>query len=312
MISASDPADNGFLKGCFIFILLSVSAIAGSSSDTTYGDYRVKEKESGRRPDNTSQNNGNNACENGSDTGSGCFSGCSSTCFDFGVDLISEIFKRIGHAIDEGHSASPCGVDFSLFSKCWFRYGLGMGAGVLDYPRIATGFQPEAIAHFYFIPSSHICFRANTGLDFSINSIHINFERDVFVDTGTIGTATVRPESYQNVSIPLSAEIMVRPFGDFGSFHLIAGGGCAGVAEHIKGEQTATFDTKPKEVTSTAFHLQPLISFGIGWLLVAGERLGNLEIRYCKSLLNDRHKKPLPGDNAPYSNSFSIEYTWLF
>jgi hypothetical protein len=301
---------NGILIRSLLFFLLPVSATFAGGSDTTYGDFRVKEKEK-RAPDNPDQNT-SSAGNNDSDTGSGCLSSCGSACFDFGADIIVAMFRRIGNAIEKGRTASVGGVDFSRFADRKFRHGVGAGAGMLDYPRIATGFQPKAIAHFYFIPSGYVCFRANTGLDFSINSINADFEHDVFVDTGRIGIETIRPESYQNLSMPFSAEIMVRPFGDFGSFHFFAGGGGLGVFERIKGTRTASYTTAVTETTSMAFHIQPVVSFGIGWLLVAGERLGNLEFRYSESFSDDRHHKPIPGDNAPDSRSFCIEYTGLF
>jgi hypothetical protein len=292
-------------------LFTAVSFSYSADADTSYGDYRVKEKER-ERARGGSGDGRRNLHESDTDTSSSLFSGCFDPCFNSCLEIAVDGFKGIGHAVAAGYDPLPGKTGYDQFAEPLSRYAVGMGAGMLDYPGIASGFQIKLFNHFYLMPSHPVNLRANIGLDFSINSITADFERDVFVDTGRIGVQTVAAGSYANIAVPLLAELVVRPFGREGSFHAVIGGGAEVLYERIKGVKTATFNTQMVDTVCSAYHIRPALSLGIGWLMVAGRKFNSFELHYVNCFSGLGRREPLPGENASNSHSMTIDFAVVF
>jgi hypothetical protein len=296
-----------------LFIVSAACSAYGAETDTSYGDYRVKEKEKNR-------GNGGGGCgprcrSEGNDTAS-CLSGCFDNCFQTGFevlrDMINGAIKGIGNSVTSGYDPVPGEKGFDQFAKPNFRYALGAGLGVLDYPGLSTGFQIKAFNQFYFLPSHPVDFRATVGFDFSINSINADFERNVFVNNVRIGTQTIATSSYANVAVPLLAELVIRPSGMNGSFHFIIGSGACVVYEQIKGLKTASYNQEKKDTACSAYHIRPALSLGLGWLTAPGKKFGNIELYYRTCFGRLDRREPLPGGNTSNSHSITIDFSIIF
>jgi hypothetical protein len=296
------------LEACIVLVLVfSAVPACAADSDTSYGDYRVKEKERERERTGSGGRPGQRYRSDESDTGS-IFSNCLGGCFNGFFDLLTQ------RRPDTSSYVSPASRQREVyeFDEQNFRDAIGVGLGMLAYSGISTGFQVNVFNHVYFLPLQPFTLRANLGVDFSINSIKADFERDVFVDTGKVGTQTITTSSYHHGSMPLMIELMVRPSGKDGSFYFVAGGGAGLIYEFIRGEKTTSYTAQRKDTACSAFHVRPAMSLGLGWLTTPGKRFGSIEFYYRTLFGRLDRREPLPGANTSNSHSITLGFSIIF
>lgn len=194
------------------------------------------------------------------------------------------------------------------------RYGLGFHVGWDWSTQTAfgpgTGGHLEAVGPILKAGPGSLDLRLRGEGALSAQSMQIDYERNVYIDSIRVGVEHDRMEGYSRWAFPVTAELLWHP-GTLG-FYLGAGAGAALLRESIDIHRETPVPGGSGGFSASRDSWAPVAAFSIGRESLGRHGKANwyFEIRWQALLLEPRHRSSFPADNAADAHSLGWVWGW--